>query len=261
MPARTDLTSGEPPEPKPNSRPYDEDIDYRASFLIWLCDDLELAYSETLRRYKIQFPDERTLTEDTVRKRHILYLEKLAKKYGLKPEAEIGEPGGRVAIRGKQLGHKYNTINGVHVYSVAAGHDVAGTVRRQRAGNEPTKHRGFLKACICVWYDTAQASFEEIKLRLQNEYEWNIGVNTVKKHYYAQRARVYDTFNETGAVDREWCIRNADEDLDQLRLHYQQRQAYLLKTYGQQVPAEDVAYMQQLERLIRGKEQDQLQRA
>jgi hypothetical protein len=196
-----------------------------------------------------------------VRKRHILYLEKLARKYGLKPEEEIEEPGGRVAIRGKQIGHKYNTINGVHVYSAAAGHDVAGTVRRRRAGNEPTEHRGFLKACICVWYDTAKASFEEIKLRLLNDYEWNIGVNTVKKHYYAERARVYDTFNVTGAVGHETFTRNADEDLDQLKLHYQQRHAYLLRTYVQQVPAEDVAYMQQLEQLIGSKEQDQLQRA
>jgi hypothetical protein len=262
MPAQTDVTPGEqPPQPASDSHPYGEDLDYRASFLIWLCDDLELAYSETVRRYRVQFPDERTITEDTVRKRHILYLEKLARKYGLKPEEEIEEPGGRVAIRGKQIGHKYNTINGVHVYSAAAGHDVAGTVRRRRAGNEPTEHRGFLKACICVWYDTAKASFEEIKLRLLNDYEWNIGVNTVKKHYYAERARVYDTFNVTGAVGHETFTRNADEDLDQLKLHYQQRHAYLLRTYVQQVPAEDVAYMQQLEQLIGSKEQDQLQRA
>ncbi|KAF3049235.1 hypothetical protein E8E11_007835 [Didymella keratinophila] len=262
MPARIDVTPGEPPpEPTPDSYPYDEDIDYRPSYLIWLCDDLELAYSETVRRYKTQFRDERTVTEDTVRKRHILYLEKLARKYGLKPDEEIEEPGGRVAIRGKQVGHQYNTINGVHVYSAAAGHDVAGKPRRRRTGNEPTKHRGFLKACICVWHDTATASFEEIKLRLENEYGWNIGVNTVQKIFYAERARVYDTFNVTGAVDHETFTRNADEDLDQLKLHYQQRQAYLLRTYVQDVPAEDVAYMYQLEQLIASKEQEQLQRA
>lgn len=262
MPARADLTPGEKlPEPEPYSHPYDQDIDYRSSYLIWLCDDLELPYSETVRRYRIQFPDEGTITEDTVRKRHILFLEKLARKYGLKAEEDIEVPGGRVAIRGKQLGHKYNTINGVHVYSAAAGHDVAGTVRRRRAGNEPTEHRGFLKACICVWYDTAKASFEEIKVRLERDYGWNIGANTVKKHYYAERARVYDTFRETGVIDEESHIKSADEDLDQLRLHFQYRQAYLMRKFGENVPAEDVAYMQQLEQIVASKEQDQLQRA
>ena len=226
-----------------------------------MCDDLELAYSETVRRYKTQFPDERTITEDTVRKRHILYLEKLARKYGLKPDEEIEEPGGRVAIRGKQVGHQYNTINSVHVYSAAAGHDVAGKPRRRRAGNEPTEHRGFLKACICIWHDTAKASFEEIKLRLGNEYGWNIGANTVQKIFYAERARVYDTFNVTGAVDHETFTRSADEDLNQLKLHYQQRQAYLLRTYVQDMPVADTAYMDQLEQLIANKEQEKLQRA
>lgn len=119
----------------------------------------------------------------------------------MKVEDDIEVPGGRVAIRGKQLGHKYNTINGVHMYTAAAGHDVAGTVRRRRAGNKPTEHRGFLKASICVWYDTAKASFEEINVRLEKDYGWNIGVNTVKKHYYAEHARVYDTFRETDAID------------------------------------------------------------
>lgn len=261
MPARTDVTPGEqPPEPAPDSHPYDESIDYRASYLIWLSDDLELAYSETLRRYKAQFQDERTITEDTVRKRHILYLEKLARKYGLKPAEEIKKPGGRVATRGKQVGHQYNTVNGVHVYSADAGHDLAGKPRKARAGKEPTKHRGFLKACICVWRDTIGASFEEIKLRLEKDYGWNIGANTVKKHYYDQRGQVYDTYNVTGAVDHETFTRNADEDLDQLKLHFQQRQAYLLRTYVQDVPAEDIAYMEQLEQLISRKEQDQLQR-
>ncbi|KAJ4384749.1 hypothetical protein N0V86_000351 [Didymella sp. IMI 355093] len=262
MPAQTDVIPGQqPPEPTPDSYPYGEDIDYRASMLIWWCDDLEFAYSETVRRYRLKFPDERTITEDTVRKRYMLFLEKLARKYGLKPEDELEEPGGRVAIRGKQLGHKYNTINGVHVYSAAAGHDVAGTVRRRRAGNEPTQHRGFLKACICVWRDTSNVSFEEIKQRLQKDYGWNIGENTVKKLYYSERARVYDTYNGSGTIDQEACIKKADEDLEQLQLHFQQRRAYLLKTFGQRISGKDTAYMLRLEQLIASKEQDQLQRA
>ncbi|KAF1929138.1 uncharacterized protein M421DRAFT_37718, partial [Didymella exigua CBS 183.55] len=203
MPTRNDVTPGRtPPEPTPDSQPYGDDVDYRAGMLIWYCDDLELSYSETVRRYRLKFPDERSITEDTVRKRHILFIEKLARRFGLKPEDEIEEPGGRVAIRGKQIGHKYNTINGVRVYAAAAGHDVAGTVRRRRTGNEPTTHRGFLKACICVWKDTSNVSNEEIKQRLQKDYGWNIGANTVNKLYYSERARVYDTY-DNGTSDQE----------------------------------------------------------
>lgn len=262
MPVRTDVIAGQdPPEPTPISHPYGSDIDYRAGMLIWLCDDLELSYSETVRRYRLKFPDEKSITEDAVRKRHILFLEKLARRYGLKPEHELDEPGRRVAIRGRQIGHKYNTINGVHVYAASAGHDVAGTVRRRRTSDQLTMHRGFLKACICVWKDTSNASIEEIKQRLQNDYGWNIGVNTVNKLYYSERARVYDTHNTSTASNQEASIETADEDLEQLQAHYHQRYAYLLKTHGQQVPVQDVEYMQQLEQLIHSSTKAQSQRA
>lgn len=245
MPARSDLTPGQdPPEPTPDRQPYGEDMDYRASMLIWWCDDLELSYSETMRRYRLKFPDERTITEDTIRKRHILYVEKLARRHGLKPQEELEEPGGWVGRRGKQAGHKYNTINGVLVYSAAAGPDVARTIKRRRVNGEPTQHRGVLKACICVWKDTSDVSFEQIKQRLEHEYNWNVGVNTVQKMYYAERARVYDTHNETDAMpDQQASINTADEDLEQLQAHFQQRKTYLLTTFGQQIPAQDVAYM------------------
>lgn len=262
MPARSDLTPGQdPPEPTPDSQPYGEDMDYRASMLIWWCDDLELSYSETMRRYRLKFPGDRPITEDTIRKRHILYVEKLARRHGLKPQDELEEPGGWVRRRGKQAGHKYNTINGVRVYSTAAGPDVAGTIKRRRVNGEPTQHRGMLKACICVWKDTSGVSFEQIKQRLEHEYNWNIGVNTVQKMYYAERARVYNTYETDAMPDQQTSINTADEDLEQLRVHFQQRKTYLLTTFGQQVPAQDVAYMQQLEQLIDNMEQAQLQRA
>lgn len=49
---------------------------------------------------------------------------------------------------------------------------------------------------------------------------------------------------------------SADEDLDQLQLHFQYRQAYLVRTFSENVPAEDVAYMQQLEQIVASKEQE-----
>nr|GFD50240.1 hypothetical protein [Tanacetum cinerariifolium] len=116
----------------------------------------------------------------------------------------------------------------------AAGHDVAGTVRRRRVRIEPTQHKGFLKACICVWKDTANVSFEQIRQRLKEEYSWNIGTNTVQKLYYSERARVYDTHNESGTVEQQGPIKTADEDLEQLRVHFRQRQTYLLTTFGHQ---------------------------
>lgn len=197
MPARDDvLPDQDPPEPTPESLPYSDEIDFQTSMLLYWLDEKALTYTESARRFRAMFPGE-TATDDTVRKKHHAALIRLAKKYGLKPEGEIEEPGKSVARRGQQAGHKYNTIGGKVVYAAGAGPDVAGTVRQKRI-SEPTADRGMLKAYICVWKDTSDVSFEEIQQRLANEYGWNIGANTVQKLYYKERARVYDTYDYKG---------------------------------------------------------------
>ncbi|KAH6637550.1 hypothetical protein C7974DRAFT_389726 [Boeremia exigua] len=197
MPTRIDLTPGQdPPEPTPENLPYGDDIDYPSSMLVYWLDEKELTYTESARRYRAMFPGE-TTTDDTVRKIHHLALLKLARKYGFKHEDEIEEPSRSVLRRGQQAGHKYNTIGGKAVYAAGAGPEIAGTVRRKRI-SEPTAHRGFLKACICVWKDTSDVSFEQIQHRLAKEYSWHIGVNTVQKLYYSERGRVYGTYADAG---------------------------------------------------------------
>ena len=198
MPARGDLTPGkDPPEPISENLPYGDDIDYKLSMLMYWLDEKELTYSESARLYRQKFIGE-TDTDDTIRKKHHLTLIKLARRHGLRPEGELEEPGKNVLRRGKQTGHKYNTIGGRVVYAAGAGPgpDITGTARRKRV-SEPSEHRGFLKACICVWKDTSEVGFEQIQQRLAAEYNWHVGVNTVQKLYYSERPRVYDTYRDT----------------------------------------------------------------
>ena len=64
-------------------------------------------------------------------------------------------------------------------------------------------------------------SFNDIQERFEKKYHWKLGVNTVQKLYYSERARVYDTYGDalkdlpiekeetdgnTGAVDGEGAV-------------------------------------------------------
>lgn len=202
MPARDDVLPGrDPPEPAPENLPYGDDIDFQTSMLLYWLDEKELTYTECARRFRIKFSGE-TATNDTIRHRHHSALVKLARKYGLKPENELEEPGKSVTRRGQQAGHRYNTIGNKVVYYGGADPDVAGTSRGKKV-SEPRADREFLKACICVWKDTSDVSFTEIQQRLVREYSWDIGANTVQKLYYQERGRVYNTYNDksNGAKD------------------------------------------------------------
>ncbi|KAF2630130.1 hypothetical protein BU25DRAFT_306413, partial [Macroventuria anomochaeta] len=197
MPTRDDLMPGQdPPEPTPENLPYGDDIDYQLSMLMYWLDEKELTYSESARLYRLKFPGE-TGTDDTVRKKHYNTLIRLARRHGLRPEEDLGEPGKNVLRRGKQAGHKYNTIGGRVVYAAGGDPLVDGAARRKRV-SEPLAHRGFLKACICVWKDTSDVSFEQIQQRLAEEYNWIMRANTVQKLYYSERARVYDMYGDAG---------------------------------------------------------------
>lgn len=197
MPPRQDLTPGqEPPEPSPNNLPYGDDIDYPTSMLLYWLDEIGSTYTETARRFRLKFPSE-TGNDDTVRKRHQSALIKLANKYGLKQEDEIPSVlDKKVLRRGQQAGRKYTKIGGKVVYGATAHPDLAGTIRPTARNAAPSASRGFLKACICVWKDTSNVSFQGIRDRLADEYQWHLGVNTVQKLYYAERMRVYDAHEE-----------------------------------------------------------------
>lgn len=163
--------------------------------LIYWLDEKEITYTECARRYRQHFAGE-TSTDDTIRKRHQSALVKLAKRYGLRPADELEDPGKVILRRGQQAGRKYKTIGGSVVYGASAGAELAGTVR-QCKHLEPTAERGFLQACICVWKDTSNVSYEDIRERLARDYSYYIGTNTVQKLYYSERKRVYDAEDDT----------------------------------------------------------------
>jgi hypothetical protein len=196
MPPRQDLTPGqEPPEPFPDNLPYGDDIDYPTSMLLYWLDEKGSTYTETARRFRLKFPSE-TGNDDTVRKRHQSALIKLANKYGLKQDDQISVLDKKVLRRGQQAGRKYAKIGGKVVYGATAHPDLAGTIRPTARNAPPSASRGFLKACICVWKDTSNVSFQGIRDRLADEYKWHLGANTVQKLYYSERMRVYDAHGD-----------------------------------------------------------------
>jgi transcription factor SPT20 len=64
---------------------------------------------------------------------------------------------------------------------------------------------------------------------------------------------------QNGVPNQQAPNNMANMSVAQLRAHYQQRKQHLLQTFGQQVPQQHVQQMQQLEQLIRSKEQAQMQ--
>lgn len=203
MPARQDLTPGqEPPEPSPDNLPYGDDIDYPTSMLLYWLDEKGSTYTETARRFRLKFPSE-TGNDDTVRKKHQSALIKLANRHGLKQEDKIAVLDKKILRRGQQAGRKYTKIGGRVVYGATAHPDLAGTVRPTARNAVPSASRGFLKACICVWKDTSNVSFQGIRDRLADDYNWHLGANTVQKLYYAERMRVYDAHEDDAHDDEE----------------------------------------------------------
>ena len=196
MPVRSDLAPHQDPsKPTEDNLPYGDDVDYKTSWVIYWLDEEELTYSETSRLYQLKFPGE-SGNDDTIRKKHVVTLVRLANKYGLKPEDELAPPGKHVLRRGQQAGHKYNTIGGKVVYGDPSTFHEDARVRPKRMA-EPLASRGFLKACICVWKDTQDMSFDEIQQRLENKYGWKLRTNTVQNLYYKERPRVYDMYEDT----------------------------------------------------------------
>lgn len=207
MPLRSDLTPGqEPPDPSPHNLPYGDTVDYKTSMLIYWLDEQELTYSEAARLYRLKFRGE-TASDDTLRKKHIDTLQSLAMKYGLRPEDDVEKPGKKVLRRGQQSGRRYSSIGSRNFDTTAATPQVNGDSSTQvhlKRVTQPSASRGFLTACICVWKDTMDASFDQIQQRLASEFGWELGTNTVQKLYYSERTRVYNVHETLGkAIEDE----------------------------------------------------------
>ncbi|KAF1362453.1 hypothetical protein EJ07DRAFT_107104, partial [Lizonia empirigonia] len=203
MPVRGDLTPGQdPPEPTPDNLPYGHTENHQSCMLLYWLDEQELSYREAFALFNQKFLNE-TTNYESFRRRHIKTLQRLARKYGLKPASEIEQPGPKVLRRRQQAGARYSTIGGRVLETAAtqtasnnsgeaaAAEHYSGTTPRlwvqPQANTHPTR-----QACIVVWKDVEGVSLEQIQERLADEFDWKLGVNTVKKLYYDERPRVYD---------------------------------------------------------------------
>lgn len=225
MPQRTDLVPGqEPPEPTASNLPYGDTEDYRSSMLIYWLDEKEHTYLDAAKLYRERFPGQ-TSNDDTIRRMHLRSLQRLARKYGVKSDSEIEEPGKKVLRRGRQAGAKYIRAIGPTAAAYAAsdaqgdatatnghqGRTMAPSIRPQvnkspemqgclKRTTNPLATRGFQLACIVVWKDSLDVSFEQIQQKLVEEFGWKLGTNTIQKLYYSERGQVY---NALGAIDED----------------------------------------------------------
>lgn len=243
MPARGDLTPGQDlPEPTPDNLPYGDTENHQSSMLLYWLDEQELSYREAFALFNQKFPNETTYYE-SFRRRHIKTLQRLARKYGLKPASEIELPGPNVLRRGQQAGARYSTIGGsvlepaaMQAASNNSGEHAAvdhhsGTTpqlwvqpqanthpKRQGHGKkarQPLATRGLLLACIVVWKDIEGVSLEQIQERLAGEFDWKLSINTVKKLYYDQRPRIYDVRQTVADRARQGSWENNTDTIEQ----------------------------------------------
>ncbi|KAL1800531.1 hypothetical protein ACET3X_000873 [Alternaria dauci] len=196
--------------------------------IIYWLDDLEYTYAKTTELYNKTFPKDQ-VTDEAVRRRHIRSLERLQKRYGTKPVAQIGIVGKNIARRGRPRAPRLSGIEPESDPSNAATpseeqieSDLSATEDNsapkshsppkarlakalKQAHREKRNHQGheFDKACIVVWRDADNMSFKDIRARLDNERGWSLGEPTVKKEYTKARARVWGTAGPETAADKE----------------------------------------------------------
>ena len=239
MPPRPGQVPGQvPPAPVFGTFPFGDTEDHQNSMIIYWLDDLEHTYAKTTELYNGTFPNDK-VTDEAVRRRHIRSLERLQKRYGAKPVAQIGIVGKNIARRGRPRAPRLSGIEPENDPSDAASpseeqieSDVSapednlaptfpsppkGSLAKatNQAQREKRNHQGheFDKACIVVWHDADKMSFKDIRTRLDNERGWSLGEPTVKKEYTRARARIWGTAAPDMATDEdENGKRDATED-------------------------------------------------
>jgi hypothetical protein len=239
MPPRPGLVPGQvPPAPVFGTFPFGDTEDHQNSMIIYWLDDLEHTYAKTTELYNETFPNDK-VTDEAVRRRHIRSLERLQKRYGAKPVAQIGIVGKNIARRGRPRAPRLSGIEPENDPSDAASpseeqieSDVSapednlaptfpsppkGSLAKatNQAQREKRNHRDheFDKACIVVWHDADKMSFKDIRTRLDNERGWSLGEPTVKKEYTRARARIWGTAAPDMTTDEdENGTRDATED-------------------------------------------------
>jgi hypothetical protein len=229
MPPRLGLVPGHvPPAPVHGTFPYGDTEDHQNSMIIYWLDDLEYTYAKATQMYIQTFPND-AVTDEAVRRRHIRSLERLQKRYGAKPVAQIGLVGKNISRRGRPRAPRLSGIepeNDIVVPSEEQAEGGVSAIEEESASTslplpkrsvtkaikqvqrEKRNHKGheFDKACIVVWRDADKMSFKDIRDKLDNERGWSLGEPTIKKEYTRARARIW------GTTSPELVAEDADED-------------------------------------------------
>ncbi|CAG5145973.1 uncharacterized protein ALTATR162_LOCUS1802 [Alternaria atra] len=239
MPPRVGQVPGQvPPTPVVGDYPFGDTEDHQNSMIIYWLDDLENTYAKTTILYNETFPNDK-VTDEAVRRRHIRSLERLQKRYGAKPVAQIGIVGRNIARRGRPRAPRLSGIependpadaaapyeeqvegdasvtedNSTHTSHSPPRGSLAKAI--DQVQREKRNHKGheFDKACIVVWRDADKMSFKDIRAKLDNERGWSLGEPTVKKEYTRARARIWGTTSlEVAADEDDESKRKAAED-------------------------------------------------
>lgn len=227
MPPRGLAPGQDPPVPTPRAFLYGDTEDHQNSMIIYWLDDLEHTYSAATILYNKEFPNDR-VTDEAVRRRHIRSLERLQKRYGAKPAAQIGVVGRNISRCGRPRAPRLSGIEPEKDFvapseeqtegegevsaleetsadtsnSSSKGSSAKAMKQAQREKRNYKSHE-FDKACIVVWHDANNMSFKDIRNKLE-EGGWSLGVPTVKKEYAKARARIWGTTSpEPAAADTE----------------------------------------------------------
>ncbi|RMZ70544.1 structural constituent of ribosome [Pyrenophora seminiperda CCB06] len=203
MPPRHGLIPGQPPPtPVPGTAPFGDTEDHRNSMIIHWLDELEYTYVKTTQLYGEMFPTNR-ITAGALRRRHMRALQRLVQRYGSKDEEQIGVVGKKVQDRGKPRGMRklVSCLNdgGVVIEEEAASNAKSNMLVADHADPTPNpqlpachsvrsgqqahresvnrRNREFDRACVVVWRDADNMSFNDIRKKLDTERGWsNLGL-------------------------------------------------------------------------------------
>jgi hypothetical protein len=196
MPPRLGLRPGHPPpEPVEGEYPFGDTEDHNNSYIIHLMDEQELTYTKAADVYSAQFPYD-VITDEAVRKRHIRCLLRLKKRFGLKPEDQIGPVSKNVKRRGTPRARKWSTVQPATSHNTALAPPVKRAAASDSESEKASKKRKmpdrkFEKTCIVVWHDAHKMDFRQIRDKLETEMGWSLGLQTIEKYYYLTLDRVY----------------------------------------------------------------------
>ncbi|KAF2252423.1 hypothetical protein BU26DRAFT_517054 [Trematosphaeria pertusa] len=209
--------------PDPNSSPYGPTENHQNSMIIYWLDEQDKSYTEATRLFGEMFPRSKAV-EEAIRRRHIRALQRLARKYGVKPLEEIQGPIGKNTLRrGKKRALKVSKIDGeankervkLNITAADPVRNVGGVremaaqdtqvaqddisqpkYARNTASYLGQGHKVIEKAAIVVWKDLEGLDFRDIRDRLDDKYHWSLGRGTVEKYYHLTRSKVYGAILE-----------------------------------------------------------------